>query len=80
MKGPVLFQGEIKLQNSENTSTKFFNLLLQNHLANLTQFDTKHPWVKGIQVCSNGEPFNSQKVDMVFFSLNQRYGMIICVY
>ena len=24
-----------------------------------TKFGTKHPWVNGIQVCSNEEPFNS---------------------
>ena len=26
-----------------------------------------HPWVKGIQVCSNEEQFNSDKVDNEFF-------------
>ena len=40
----------------------------------LTKLGTKHPRVKVIQVCSNEEPFNSQKVDNgVFSSLNQRY-------
>ena len=31
----------------------YFHLLLQNHWANFNQIGTKHPWVKGIQVCSN---------------------------
>ena len=46
-----------------------------------TKLGTKHPWVKGIQVCSNEEPINSPKINNVFFSfLNQRYDIIICVY
>ena len=46
-----------------------------------TKFGTKHPWVKGIQVCSNEEPINSPKINNVFFSsLNQRYDIIICAY
>ena len=33
---------------------------------------TVHPWVKGIQVCSKEEPFNSHKVNNEeFFSLYQ---------
>ena len=39
-----------------------------------------HPWVKGIEVCLNEEPFNSHKVNNVFSALNQRYDIIICVY
>ena len=34
-----------------------------------TNLGTKHPWVKGIQVCSNEEPFNSHKVNNGFFLL-----------
>ena len=34
-----------------------------------TKFGTKHPCVKEIQVGSNEEPFNSQKVDGGFFLL-----------
>ena len=34
-----------------------------------TKLGTKHPWVKGIQVCSNEEPFNSHKVNNGFFLL-----------
>ena len=45
----------------------------------LTQLGTKHPWVKGIQVCSNEEPINSQLI-MFFSSLNQHFDIIICVY
>ena len=41
---------------------------------------TKHPWVKEIQVSSNKEPINSLKINNGFFSLNQRYDIIICVY
>ena len=29
-----------------------------------------HPWLKGIQVCSNEWPYDSQKVDNGFFSLS----------
>ena len=37
--------------------------------------------MKGIKVCSNEDPFNSQKVDNGFFpSINQRYDIFICVY
>ena len=39
-----------------------------------------HPWVKGIQVCSNEEPFNSHKVDNEFFLLLINIVIIICVY
>ena len=34
-----------------------------------TKPDTVHPWVKGIQVCSNEEPFNSHKVNNELFLL-----------
>ena len=35
---------------------------------------TQHPWVKGIQACSNEETLNSHKVNNWFFSsLNQHY-------
>ena len=33
------------------------------------KLDTKHPWVKGIQICSNEEPFNSHKVNNGCFLL-----------
>ena len=33
-----------------------FHLLLQNHWPIATKLGTKHPWVKGIQVCSNKGP------------------------
>ena len=60
-----------------------FHLLLHNDWVNFNQTHkrTKHPWVKGIQVCSNEKPINSPKINNVFFSsLNQRYDIIICVY
>ena len=34
-----------------------------------TNFGTKHLWVKGIQVCSNEEPFNSYTVNNWFIPL-----------
>ena len=34
-----------------------------------TKLGTKHLWVKEIEVCSNKEPFNSQKEDNGFFLL-----------
>ena len=43
-----------------------------------TKLGTMHPWVKGIQDCSNKEPLNSHKVDNGFFySLNQHYDMFL---
>ena len=66
MKGPAL---------------SFKNLLLQNHWANFNQ--TRHSAslgaFKGIQVCSNEEPFNSHKVNNVFSSLNQHCGNHVCL-
>ena len=46
-----------------------------------TKFSTKHPLVKGIQVCSNEEPFNSHKVNnaWVFPSHNQHYDNHMCL-
>ena len=44
-----------------------------------TKLGTKHPWVKGIQVSLNEESINSHKGNSGFFSLNQRYDIIICV-
>ena len=118
---PVLFSRKDKLQESENTLTKFKNLLLQNQGANFNQtwhkaslgegdsnlfkwrtnsiskgdnfeiakitwrnikfffsrttgpISTKlgrmHPWVKGIQVCSNEAALNFYKIDNRFFLL-----------
>ena len=37
----------------------------------------KHPWVKGIQVCSNKEPSNSQKGDNCGFFLLIINGMCL---
>ena len=49
--------------------------LLSNKLGTL------HPWMKGIQVCSNEQPLNSHQVNNGFFSSpNQHYDVIICVY
>ena len=35
------------------------NLLVQNHWANFNQIGTMHPWVKGMQVCSNEGPLEN---------------------
>ena len=43
-----------------------------------TKFATKHPLVKGIQVCSKEEPFNSHKIDNEFFLLLINIMIIIC--
>ena len=76
MKGPVVFQGEIITQ------------IAKMHLRNLkiffsrttgpisTNLGTKHPWVKGIQVCSNEEPINSHKVFSLFSESTLRYDNI----
>ena len=40
-----------------------------------TKLATVHPWVKGIQVCSNEEPFNPHKV----VSFNQHYDNHMCI-
>ena len=42
----------------------FFSKTMGQFQPNL---NTKHPLVKGIQVCSNEETFNSHKVNIVFF-------------
>ena len=41
----------------------FFRLLLKSRKANFNQIGTMHPWVKGIQVCSNEGPFPFPKAD-----------------
>ena len=49
--------------NSENVKLYwkiFKNLLLQNHLTISTKLDTKHPWVVGIEDCSNEGPHRFQ--------------------
>ena len=47
MKGPSFSKGRY-LRNSENTMTNFQKIIFQIS----TKLGTKHPWVKGIQVCS----------------------------
>ena len=65
--------------NSENTLTKFQNLL-QNHWANLNQ--TWHKTFMDEQNSSLNKLvlFNSHKGDNSFFYRNQRYGLIIWLY
>ena len=77
IKGPVLFQGKIirKLQKYiDKIRWTNFNLILHKALY------IKHPWVKGIQVCSNEEPFTSQKVKNGFLLLLISIMISICVY
>ena len=45
-----------------------------------TKFGTKHPLVKGIQLCSNEEPLNSHKVNNCFFLFLINIMIIICFY
>ena len=37
-------------------------------------FTTKHPWVKGVQVCSNEESFSSHKINNAGASANVDFG------
>ena len=56
MKGPALFQGEIITQI---VKIHWWNLKIffsRTTVLILTKLGTKHPWVKGIQVCSNEGP------------------------
>ena len=64
------FQGDI-IKNSENTCTlmKFKNLL-QTIGPILTKLGTMHPWLKGIQVCSNDGSFNCHIEKKWVFSRN----------
>ena len=48
MKGPALFQGEI-IKNEKIFSSRTTGPISTKH-------GTKHPWVKGSQVCSNEGP------------------------
>ena len=66
--GPHLFSRRDNYEIAKSL-TKLRNLILQNRWANFNQMGTKHPWVKGIQVCSIEEPFNSHTVNNVFFLL-----------
>ena len=45
-----------------------------------TKFGKKHPWLKGIQVCSNKEPFTSHIINNWLFLLLISIMIIICVY
>ena len=55
MKNSALFQEKkIKLRFRKNTSTIFFQKLLQNQSYNYNQTWHKAFWVKWIKVCSNG--------------------------
>ena len=62
MKGPDLFQGEIIMKYQKYIEKiKIFFSLTTGPIS--TQPATVHPWVKGIQVCSNEDPLSSHKVD-----------------
>ena len=68
--------------SSANTLTKLKKILFSRTTGPISnRLGTKHPWVKGSQVCSNEKTFNSDEDKNVFFSsLNQRYDKTICVY
>ena len=68
--GPNLF-----LRGDNDKTAKNFKIFSSRTAGPIsTKFDAKHRWVKGIQVCSNEEPFTSLKVNKGFFSsLNQHY-------
>ena len=51
MKGHALLQGEI-ITKKRNTLTKFKIFFSRTKKPILTKLGTKHPWVKGIQVCA----------------------------
>ena len=64
------------LRPSVHLSVNFsnFHLLLQNHFSRTTgpistRLGRMHPWVMGIEVCSNEEQIKSHKVNNVFFLL-----------
>ena len=47
---------------SKNMLKTFKNLRLQNHWANFNQkWYVKHPWVKGIHLCSNERPLSRER-------------------
>ena len=53
----IFFKGRaMPISNYEIAKIHWRNSLLQNHWANSTKLVTKHPWVKGIQICSNEGP------------------------
>ena len=64
MKGPALFQGEINTK-SKNKLTKFKKSSSPEPRTEpiSTKLGTKHPWVKGNQVCSNERPRPFQRGD-----------------
>ena len=51
-----LLKGRLQ-QYSENTLTRFLKIFFSRTTEPIsTKLGTKHPWVKGIQVCSNERP------------------------
>ena len=57
MKGPNFFKGEI-ITKKQKYIDEIKKSSSPEPLGHLTKLGTKHPRVKGIQVCSNEEPFN----------------------
>ena len=73
MKGPALFQGEI-VMNWQKYIDEILKIFLSRTTGPIsTKLGTKHPWMKGIQVCSNEKSTYAH-------SLNQCCDIIICVY
>ena len=78
---PCPFPRGDNYKNNEKTLTKLKIFFSRTTEPISTKLGTKHPWVKGIQVCSNEEPINSLKVNNDFFSShNLSYDIIICDY
>ena len=66
--GPNPFPRGDDYEISKIHRQNFKNPLLQNGCLISTKLGTMHPWMKGIQVCSN-EPLNDHKVNNGFFLL-----------
>ena len=66
--GPAIFLGEIitkKRKYIGEIKKKFFSSTAGPIS---TKLDTMHPWMKGTQVCSNEEPFNSHEVNLLLIN------------
>ena len=78
MKGPTLLQVYYEIVKIHWRSLEIFFLRTAGSISNIPA--TVHPWVKGIQVCSNEDPLSSHKVDNELFLLLINIVIIICVY
>ena len=68
------------LRNSDNTLMKFKKIVLFKTTWLISiRFGIKHPWVKGTQVFKNQDHSILKKEIMGFFSVDQRYDIIIAL-